>query len=396
MLSVPHKLVSILFFLSIFTSASVAQTSEEQVDKNKISEYFQNEQYAEAIQYLESNNVIRSTDINSINALGYAYYMSENYLLAQENYLRALALDSLNFTANRYSALISRENKDYGKQLFYYLRLLQIQPSNGILYKLTGDTYKLLKNDDTALLFYAKAYHFQPANTKITVAYIENLLDKDSYTTADSVTKAFLEKDTLNAAVMRLAIRSFTTQRKMADAARFTKNWLLTGEIEPKTTVSLAQSNYAIKQYEACYKVCNNLLEQGIETEALFYYASQAKYKLNEFIKSSELLKQCLNLAISKNTNLYYFSLADNFESLKQYKRAIASYDTAYYLFHDPLALYNIGRLYEQGLQNNNTARQYYKKYMALAKPKTKDEQRVYAYVKELLKGQERKQKENQ
>jgi tetratricopeptide (TPR) repeat protein len=206
------------------------------------------------------------------------------------------------------------------------------------------------------------------------------------YRTIDSVTKVFLAKDTLNASIMKLAIKSYLAQRKMAEAAGFTKNWLLTGETDPRTTVSLAQSNYSIKQYEACYNVCNNLLEQGIETEALFYYASQAKYKLNEFVKSTELLKQCLNLAVSKNTNLYYFSLADNFESLKQYKKAISSYDTAFYLFHDPLALYNIGRLYEQGLKNPKTAKDYYKKYMAVAKPKSKDEQKVYAYVKELLK----------
>ena len=181
----------------------------------------------------------------------------------------------------------------------------------------------------------------------------------------------------------------------MAEAAGFTKQWFLTAEIDPRTTVSLAQSNYNIKQYEACYNVCNNLLEQGIETEALFYYASQGKYKLNDFNKSNELLKKCLNLAISKNTNLYYSSIADNFESLKQYKKAISSYDTAFYLFHDPLALYNIGRLYEQGLKNPGRAHEYYKKYMAAAKPKSKDEQRVYAYVKELLKVEATKQREN-
>jgi len=36
-------------------------------------------------------------------------------------------------------------------------------------------------------------------------------------------------------------------------------------------------------------------------------------------------------------------------------------------------------------LKSKGLAYQYYKKYLSLAKPKSKDEQRVYAYVKEIL-----------
>ncbi|MBA4140364.1 MAG: hypothetical protein H0X70_07635 [Segetibacter sp.] len=390
MLNINGKLVVLLFSIAISTIACYGQGSSEELDKSKLSEFFQNEQYADAIQYLENKKISSSTDINSINALGYAYFMSQSYKEAQQIYSKAISLDSLNFTANRFSALIYNHFKDYKNQLFYYQRLLRIEPSNAAIYKLTGDTYSLLKNNDTALQYYQQAYNRQPLNINIAFAYANQLLDEEMYATADSVAKVFLSKDSLNVPMVRLAIRSFMSQKKMTEAASFTDRWFVINEIDPKTSVSLAQANYNIKNYETCYKVCDTLLKQNIETEALLYYASQAKYKLNEYNKSNELLKQCLNLAVSKNTNLYYFSRADNFEGLKLYKKAIAAYDTAFFLFQDPLALYNIGRLYEQGLKSKTLADQYYRKYLAIAKPGTKDERRVYEYVKAVLAANEK------
>lgn len=377
----------LLFMLSflISTPETFAQESKPEVDRNKVSTFFQNEQYSEAIEYLESKQPFSGKDLNSITDLGYAYFMTENYFMSQRNYDSVLAIDSLNFTANRYAGLISKVNREYRTELFYNLRLLEIQPLNAGLNKITADTYQHLKSQDTALLLYAKAYALQPANTKIASAYVEALLDEELYVAADSVTVAFLAKDSLNSCLLKLAITSYTSQRKQVQAAKLTKRWLLTGEIDPKVSVNLAMANYYTKDYTASYNVCNVLLEQGIETEALFYYASQAKHKLNEYNESNELLKKCLELAISKNTNLYYFSTADNLEALAQYKGAIAAYDTAFFLFRDPLALYNIGRLYEYSLNNINQAHAYYRRYLRIAKPVTKDEQRVYAYVKQAL-----------
>lgn len=374
-----------MLLASITNLSSFAQVNEERVDKNKVSEYFQNQQYVEAIQYLESKNISSAADLNLINSLGYAYFMSENYRVAEEHYKHILSLDSLNFTANRYMALIQELNKNYNAELFHYKRLLRQQAGNAWLYKWCGDAYSLNKQPDSALSCYAKAYSLQPGNVKIVSTYANNLLDKESYSIADSVLKAFLLTDSVNVSIMKLSIRSNLAQHKPAKAAIFSDRWISSGEVDTKTSANLALANYSIKNYEACYKLCDTLLKQGIETESLLYYASLAMNKLNNNNKSNDLLRRCLSLAISKNTNIYYFSRAENFESLKQYKKAITAYDTAYFLFQDPLALYNIGRLYDKGLNNRNLAEHFYKKYLLIANPKNEDEKRAYAYVKELL-----------
>ena len=384
------EMVFIVLTLVFCTPHLRAQQSENTIDRNKVSDLFQNESYAEAIQYLLNKNVSSSSDISSINTLGYAYFMSEQYKEAEQQYSRVLVLDSLNFTANRYSALLSKHFKHYRSQLFFYERLLRIEPSNAGLHKLTGDTYLLLKQPDSALLYFAKAYSLQPLNEAIAYAYADNILDEELYETTDKVTTAFLAKDSTNVPLMKLAIKSYSSQRKMPKVVAFTNRWIASNEIDPKVTINLALANYALHKYQECFKVCDILLQQGIETESLFYYASQAKNKLKEYKKINELLKQCLKLAISENTNTYYFSVAQNFEALKDYKRSITNYDTAFYLFKDPLALYNIGRLYDQFLKNTALANQYYKKYLALAKPKSPEETRVYLYVKQLFEQKEK------
>lgn len=373
--------------VTLIASTAIRSSSQdiEIIDRNLLSEYFQNQQYAEAKKYLESKKAAESADVGVVNSLGYAYFMNDDYTSAEKQYSIVLRRDSLNLTANRYMALIQEINKKYDTALFFYERVIKLQPANAWFYKLMGDTYVAKKQFDSALILYSRSYHLQSGNIKIVSVYADNLLDKQLYATADSVIKMFLRTDSSNVIMMKLGIRSATEQDKMANAAVFTNRWIRSGEIDPTTSAKLAVANYSIQNYKTCYLVCDTLLSQGVETESLLYYASKAMSKLNNYAKSNELLRRCLDLAISKNTNVYYFALADNLESSKNYKKAIAAYDTAYYLFKNPLALYNMGRLYELAMDDKSRAEQYYRKYLSAAKPTNKDERKVYAYVKERL-----------
>ncbi|HEX8460851.1 MAG TPA: hypothetical protein VF623_05460 [Segetibacter sp.] len=271
MLQFTSKIILILI-LVVVSTISIAQTSSDSIDKNKLSAYFQNEQYAEAVQYLEDKNVFKSTDQNSLNDLGYAYYMSKRFMEAQQVYAKTLSLDSLNFIANKYLAYISQRDKNYKIELLYCLRLIRIQPLTAALYKFAGDTYSKLNNDDTATLYYAHAYNLSPKNETIVSAYAENLIERELYVKADSVSTEFIKTDSLNYTMVRLAIRIYIAEKKMREAAALTPNWLIINEEDPKTAVYLAQANYSIKNYKDAFIVCDTLLKQGIETESLLYY----------------------------------------------------------------------------------------------------------------------------
>lgn len=78
---------------------------------------------------------------------------------------------------------------------------------------------------------------------------------------------------------------------------------------------------------------------------------------------------------------MYYYNLALNYESLKQYKKAVGNYDTAFYLFKNPVMNYNSVRICEINLKNTPLAQKYYTE--TKANPAEADEKKAYAYLKE-------------
>jgi len=134
--------------------------------------------------------------------------------------------------------------------------------------------------------------------------------------------------------------------------------------------------------YSDCIRVCDYMLQNQLEIESVYYYEARSYAKLKDFAKSNELLQTCLTKAISKTAEMYYYNLGENYEATHQFTEAVKQYDSAYYLFKDPLMKYYAGRIYETNLNNEKLAGKYYKQYLQFAKPESADEKKAYQYVK--------------
>ena len=124
------------------------------------------------------------------------------------------------------------------------------------------------------------------------------------------------------------------------------------------------------------------MLYNGFDVESIYYYEARAYAKMKEYRRSNDLLDICLNKAISRTAEWYYNDLGSNYEELKNYKAAITHYDTAYYLFKEPLMLYNCGRISETRLKNKAMARKYFALYLKTAHPVSAEEKKAYNYVR--------------
>jgi len=144
----------------------------------------------------------------------------------------------------------------------------------------------------------------------------------------------------------------------------------------------LAISYYNLRRYIDCVRICQFMLNHELDEEPVYYYEAKALSKLKDFKKSNDLLRICLAKAISKTAELYYYDLGGNYEALKEYKEAVMQYDTAYYLFKNPLMNYNCGGIYETNLKNERLARRYYAIYLKEERPKSPEEKQAYLYVK--------------
>jgi tetratricopeptide (TPR) repeat protein len=351
-------------------------------DRNKLMDYFQDQHFDEAVAYLLPIVSSDPSNIHLLGYLGYAYYMQDLAGAARTCYDRIVSLDPVNLTALYYLAILYR-NVDTDTALGFATRLLALQPAKPSWWLMKGQLFQRKNLPDSALEYLTHAYQLAPNDPKNGSALADMLIDKKWYPLADSILDTGLARDSMNTTFLKLRIRSAYQAGDYPAALEPGERLIRTTEPLVNPLTWLALSYYNLKKYPDCIRVCEYMLGQGFELESIYYYEARAKAKMQQYPESNQLLSICLGKAISHTAEWYYYDLANNYEALKEYRLAIANYDTAFYLFKDPTMLYNCGRISETGLKNNVLARKYYNRYLALAHPTSPGEKKAYAYTRE-------------
>ena len=350
--------------------------------KNIVMDYFQNQQFMEAIDYLNPALTADSTNITLLSWIGYANYMNDNKPAAEQYYQHIFRLDSNNIPALSYLVNL---NKDDAHVIAagYAARLISLQPNKAVWWRTMGDLFHRSNEIDSAIFYHRHAYELSPADPKNSVALAETLIERKLYTQADSVLEAGLALDSMNLSLLRSRVHSAYLQQDYTAALVPGERIIRQNQPILNALTWLALSYYNLKKYSECISTCEYMLFNGFDVEALYYYEARAYAKQQNYAKSNELLTTCLNKAISHTAEWYHNDMADNFESLKDYRSAIGHYDTAYYLFKEPLMMYNCGRIAETKLKNNVLARKYYLLYLRSAHPVSDEEKKAYKYVRQ-------------
>ncbi|MFT3933386.1 MAG: hypothetical protein QM726_07225 [Chitinophagaceae bacterium] len=353
------------------------------VDKTKVMEYFQNQQYEEAVSFLSPLLNADSTNIQLLSLLGYANYMNDNIPAARKNYSDIISIDSNNLTANQYLAIINNNKPE--QAIPFVRRLITQQPSKATHYRNMAELLKKLNEKDSSLSYYNKAYELAPGDYKNAAGLADALIEKKNYSRADSILDASLAKDSINIACLKIRIRSAYEAKDYQSILVPGERFIRQGEISLSALTQIALSYYNLKMYADCIRVCDFMLNNDLSVESVYYYQAKSYAKLKEYAKSNDLLQVCVSKAISANAEMYYYALGENYEFMNQFKTAVTQYDTAYYLFKDPLMKYYAGRIFESELKNEKLERKYYSQYLQLAKPQSPDEKKAYVYVRERL-----------
>lgn len=344
-----------LFCVSVLLAfTGIAQPAA--IDKNKVYSYLQEQQFDEAFNYLEPAIGSDSSNTEALRLLAYAHYMNEDIMSAEQCYQKLFSLDSLSITANHYLASIYY-NRNPDLAMDFLGRLIRLQPKSAHYYRGLGELLSRVKQKDSALVFLQQAYTMAPNDYKNVVALAEVLIDLKDYAQADSLLEAGLLRDSLNAAMLKSRIRSAYETKDYKSVIVPGERLMKIMETSSGPLSKLALAYYNLQEYQNAVRVCEYMLGIGLELEAVYYYEAKSLAKLKDYDKSNTLLEICLHKAISKNAEMYYFGMAENYEATKQFKKAAAAYDTAFYLFKAPLALYNCGRIYEAELKNETIAR---------------------------------------
>ena len=359
-----------------------ASPQSTDIDKGKVMSYFQDQAFEDALRYLTPALASDSNNIALLGYTGYAYYMNDNKKAAEDCYRHIFRLDSNNIAALSYLVRLTIDDRDTAMN--FTRRLLVLQPAKAVWWRTMGELWRRAEQTDTALEYFTRAHELAPNDAKNIAGLADVLIDKRYYPLSDSLLDGALSRDSLNISFLRLRIRSAYTAGDYESVLEPGERLI---RLDVPAAVSgsltwLALSYYNLKKYPDCIRVCEYMLHEGLDLEAIYYYEARARARMKEYEKSNELLATCLTKAISKTADWYYYDLGQNHEGLKNFKQAMANYDTAYYLFKDPTMLYNCGRIAESELRNMTLARKYYLRYLAAAHPKDPEEKKAYAYVR--------------
>ncbi len=363
-------------------AGTAADQPQPGVDKSRVMDYFQSQNFDDAISYLSPLLKADSNNISALGYAGYAYYMSDDSRNSAACFRHLLTLDSNNVNALHYLVLLTSNDDSYDA-LRYGRRLVNLQPERAGWWRTMGELWHRKNKPDSALFWFDSAYAMAPMDLRTMNDLAEVLVEQKTYDRADSIIALGLIKDSLNIGLLRLQVKS-AYQTKNYNAVLKPGQRLL-GLEDPNiaSLTSLALAYYNLKSYGESIRVCEAMQALGLQSEAIYYYESRAYARSKDYVKSNELLRLALAKAINKTAEWYYDDLGNNCESLKDYKKAVANYDTAYYLFKDPLTLYTCGRICETELHNQSLARAYYRRYLALANPVSAEEKQAYRYVKQ-------------
>ncbi|MBS1915983.1 MAG: tetratricopeptide repeat protein [Bacteroidetes bacterium] len=377
-------LLSILFITKLYSQSIT-------LDKNKVMDFFQAQQYEDAINYLYPLQFYTPLNVEVLKNLGYAYYMNDDETNAEKCFQKVITLDSNNVAALQYLVTIYKGRKtDESFELIK--KLISLQPGKALYKRQLAELFQRAGNKDSALFYFNQAYQISPNDPKNALGFGWALIEEKDFNRVDSIAENFLAKDSMNIYFLKLKITAAYESRNYQNAIVPGERLIKQNDLSIGALTRLAISYFNLNMYNECIRTCSYMDSNQIADESVYFYEAKSKAKLKDFKGSNDLLQTCLSLAISKKAELYYYTLAENNQLTKQFKKAASDYDTAYYLFKNPVMLYNNGNIYEIYVDNEPLAAKYYRQYLKNAKPENADEKKAYEYVRRKLKqGKSRK-----
>ncbi|SIO44133.1 tetratricopeptide repeat protein [Chitinophaga niabensis] len=377
------RAISAMLCFLLFAASAKAQ---DNIDKALLMDYFQEQQFDKAIQYLEGTAKVQQA--NGLALLASAYYQSGQLAQAEKNYKLVLAQDSNHIPALQALGNIARQQKQPAKAFIHFEKLVALRPTNAGYYKQLGQVCENIAGmQDSSFKYMMQSYQLNQKDVTVISSLCAEFIAQKEYGKADSMLKLYMLFDSTQVNILAYLTKTSYLQKDFTTATMYGERLLSMGAVDPMGTIYLAVSYYNLKKYDSCALVYDKMKAlAGASPETITYYAGLAYARMKNYERSNQLIQECIDQAKSKSLDSYYATLADNYEQMRQFRKAITYYDTSYYLFKDPMRQYGIGRIYEQHLQDPLNAKKHYKQYVLQAKPENKEEESIHTYVKERIK----------
>jgi len=369
-------IISPVLFLCFFTSTFAQQNTT--INNALLLEYYQNQRFDQAADYLKQTYPEPITDIKILKALAYCSQMNGKLADAETYYGRVYMIDSTS-TAVLYSlGSISMRRGNEQRAANYYQRIILHDSTNFIVYKQLA-RISLNKKDIIATINYLqRANRLNPEEPDVASDLADLYISLKLYAMADKVLSLAIAADPENMTLLESLVKLEYGQKKWPETASNCEKLLQLSDMSGATLTHLGVAYFNMQNYQCSIESFGQIAENE-QTETTCYYTGACYKAMKNYDKAILYFQKTIDLGISPNINSYYTEIADTYETTKRYKKAGVAYQKALQFTQTPITWYSLANMYDTELKDRKMALSCYKKYLAAKPPQTQKNYIVYA-----------------
>src|ERR1041385_1760003 len=294
------KIYLLPILLICFYNSLFAQQTDKSGDA-LLLEYYQNQRFANALDYLKKTNPEPVTDAKVLSSLAYTSQMAGKLADAEGYYLRIYQRDSTSISLLYNLGNLNLRRGNNGKALVYFKKILQKDSTNFIVYKqLATISYNIgdLKADSSYL---QKANKINPTDPDVAADLATIFINQKSYPRADTIVSQALEADTANLLLLhQKAVINYKLER-FPQTIDIRQQLIMGGASAGDVINMLGVSYFMVKRYNECISSFEILENNKTASETSYYYTAMSYKALLEQEKAIVYLNKSIKAAISSN-----------------------------------------------------------------------------------------------
>lgn len=374
---------SILAFL-IFTGSFFHGFAQQSTPDALLLEYYQNQRFADAADYLKKANPEPVTDIKILTSLGYASQMAGRLPDAEAYYQRIYVTDTTNTAILFHLGNINARRGDNLKALVYFKKILQKDSTNFSVYKQMAVLAQNMGDAARMVTYLQKANKIDPTEPDVASDLSNVYLGFKLYNKADTVITRALQADTANLLLLSGKAQADYHLKKYPETVAVCNKLIQAGDQVTIIINMLGNSYYNLKSYNNCITTFKLMEESNTASETSYYYTAMSYKALRNQLMAVQYFEKAIKEAVSPNVNSYYSEMADSYNNIHQIKNAVKAYQKSLLYGVLPLTYYELANLYDTELKNKALAVRYFKKYVNSNPPQ--DQRSYLNYSKRRIK----------
>ena len=344
-------------------------------------DYYQNQRFAEAADYLKKIYPEPVTDIKVLGKLAYTSQMGGRLPDAEAYYQRIYATDTANTSVLFSLGSINMRRGNNNKAEAYYKLLSQKDTTNFMVYKQLSKIYMDKSELNSVIIYLQKANKINPAEAEVASDLSDLYVNLKQYAPAEKVLDSAISHDPENVVLLQSQLKLVSSQNKYEQSRDICLKMIDLGSKNGFILTKLGAAYYNLKNYTCSVETFADIPELE-QSETSFYIAALAYKALKDQPKAIEFLGKAIEAGISPNISDYYTEMADSYEVRKKYKNAVLAYEKGLQFSPKPIIYYLLGTIYDSDLKNKKLAVKYYKLFMTSKPPVKQQKYVVYAQAR--------------